>query len=312
MKKLAIVIYLIYSVAFTPIAAKLVVHEISPLSFAFIRFGTATLLFVFVFFFRKEKFAIEKSDRVRFLILGALVIPINQFCFLQGISLSFASHSGIIYSCTPLFTYFVSIIIKTDTFNYKKLFTIILTIIGIFLIFYENIIKINTGNPNIFIGDILLIFAVASWASYLSLSEPMVRKYGAIKSSTVSFIIGMIMYIPIFIFDSKNFNLDKLTIAGVFGYIHLAILVAFGAYFVFTYSLKIMNISSLTTFLNSTPIVTIIFSWILLKEEISYFFIIGSLITLSGVFLSQYLKYGNILDSKYEYILQNNSGKETE
>ena len=304
MKKFAVVIYLIYSVAFTPIAAKLVVYEVSPLSLAFFRFGIATTLFFLVFIFKKQNFKIDKSDRIRFLLLCALVIPINQFCFLKGISLSSASHSGIIYSCTPLFAYVISIIIKTDRFYYKKLFTIILTIVGILFIFYENIMKVSTGESDVLSGDVLLIFAVASWASYLSLSEPVVQKYGAIKCSTISFITGMILYIPIFLFDFKNFSLDKLTLSGAFGFFHLSILVAFGAYFVFTYSLKIMNISSLTTFLNSSPIITIIFSWILLKEEISYFFIVGSLITLTGVFLAHYFKYGSNLKNDYEVIIK--------
>jgi len=301
MKKLAIVIYLIFSTSFTPIAAKFVVYQISPLSLAFIRFGIATILLIIVFKFRKQNFRIDRSDKIMFLILGALVIPINQFFFLEGISLSTASHSGIIYSCTPLFAYILSIIIKSDKFYYKKLFTIILTITGIFFVFYDNINKTNFNNANLITGDIMLIFAVASWAAYLTLCEPLVQKYGALKTSTISFITGMIMYIPIFIYDFKNLTFNNLTITGVLAFFHLSILVAFGGYFVFTYSSKFMNVSSLTTSLNSSPIITIIFSWILLKEEISYFFIIGALITLTGVFMAQFLRNGK-LETKYEII----------
>jgi drug/metabolite transporter (DMT)-like permease len=74
---------------------------------------------------------------------------------------------------------------------------------------------------------------------------------------------------------------------GGLAFFHLTILVAFGSYFVFTWSSKYISVSSLTTSMNSSPLITIIFSWILLKENLSYFFIIGTVITMAGVFLSQ-------------------------
>jgi drug/metabolite transporter (DMT)-like permease len=132
-----------------------------------------------------------------------------------------------------------------------------------------------------------LLFAVLSWALYLTLSKDMVTKYGTVKTSTISFTIGMIMYTPIFIYDLPNFALDKLSIFGGLAFFHLSVIVAFGGYFVFTWSSKYISVSSLTTSMNSSPLFTIIFSWILLKENLSYFFLIGTVITISGVFLSQ-------------------------
>lgn len=285
MKKIALLVYLLFSTSFTPIAARFIVNEISPLSLAFFRFGIADILLLIIFFARKNNFNIDKSDFLRFLILGALVLPINQFCFLIGVSLSTASHSGVTYSLTPLFAYLISIKIKHEKYSHGKLFSILLSIIGIIVIFYENFI--NSDKSTTLSGDILLLCAVASWAFYLTLSKDMVAKYGAVKTSTISFTIGVIMYIPIFLYDLPNFTLDKLSIFGGLAFFHLTILVAFGSYFVFTWSSKYISVSSLTTSMNSSPLFTIIFSWILLKENLSYFFIIGTVITMAGVFLSQ-------------------------
>ena len=76
MKKLTIVIYLTLSASFTPIAAKYVVGEISPLLLAFFSFGVATLLLLIIFLIRKQKFAIDKKDILLFLILG---VYLTQF-----------------------------------------------------------------------------------------------------------------------------------------------------------------------------------------------------------------------------------------
>ena len=285
MKKIAILSYLLFSTAFTPIAARFIVSEVSPLSLAFIRFGIANILLIIVFFVRKNTIRIEKKDILRFIILGALVLPINQFCFLKGISLSTASHSGVTYALTPLFAYIISLKIKHEEYSHGKLLSILLSIIGIMVIFYEN--YMGSSKSTSMMGDVLLLLAVTSWALYLTLSKDMVAKYGAVKTPTISFTIGTIMYIPIFLYDLPNLSFEKVDIYGLLAFFHLTILVAFGSYFVFTWSSKYISVSSLTTSMNSSPLITILFSWILLNEKLSYFFIIGTFITLAGVYLSQ-------------------------
>jgi len=288
MKKIAIILFLIFTSSFTPIAAKFTVAEISPLSLAFLRFGTATILFNLLFNYKRQSYKFDRVDLNRFLILGALVIPINQFFFLNGVNLSFASHSGVIYACTPLFAYFIAINLKHEKFSLKTLIPILLTIFGIFFVFYDSIMKTKTSDSNILLGDIMLVFAVLSWAAYITLSKDLVSKYGALKTSTIAFSIGMVMYIPIFLYDVKNLTFDKLTMSGIIGFFHLAFIVAFAGYFVFTYASKHINLTELTTTTNVSPIITIVFSWVLLKEEISYFFMIGAAITFIGVFLAQF------------------------
>ena len=288
MKKLFIAVYLTLSASFTPIAAKYVVNEITPLLLAFYRFGIATLLLLFIFFIKKQNFKIDRKDIFLFVVLGALVIPINQLFFLYGIYLSNASHSGVFYACIPLVVYFFSIIFNIEKFSLKKLLTISLSVFGIVIIFGENIIEIKTLGADRLLGDVLLFFAVSSWALYLTLSTNMVTKYGAIKTTTIAFSIGMILSIPMLIYDAGNITFHKVTFWGIVGFFHLSVLVAFAGKFIYTYSTKIITTSTLAAFTNIAPIITIMLAWILLKEELSYFFIAGALITILGVFLTQF------------------------
>ncbi len=287
MKKIFIIIFLTLTAAFTPIAGKYVVNYFPPLSYPYFRFGIATLLLLIVIMFRKVNLKIDRKDYPMFLLLGVLVIPINQFCFLEGLSFSEASHSGVLYACTPLLVYLISIKNKYEKFNTKKFLSILLTIAGIGIIFYENIITPGKPGANYMLGDILLFMAVASWSAYLALSQKFVFKYGALKTQTVSFVIGMILYTPIFLFDMKNINWSVVNPGVLLASFHLTILVAFGGYFLYSYSANVIKPSTLTTMTNTSPIVTIFFSWLLLKEYLSYFFILGALITMLGVFISQ-------------------------
>lgn len=285
MKKTFIIIFLTLTAAFTPIAARFAVQQITPFSLAFYRFGIATLLLTIVFLANKKSFKIDKKDIPLFILLGALVIPINQFFFLYGVKLSTASHSGVFYACTPLFVFVTSILIKSDKFSAKKLSAISLTIVGILIIFWEGIF-IKPQNTSI-IGDVLLFLAVFSWSLYLVFSKSMVEKYGTLKTSTVAFIIGMLMFIPLFISDIGSTDFAKVTPTGWLAFFHLSVVVAFGGYFIYTYSTKIINTSTLTTLTNTSPIITIVFSWLLLGEELTSYFLIGAVITIVGVFIAQ-------------------------
>ena len=285
MKKFSIIVFLTLTAAFTPIAARFAVQQITPFNLAFFRFLVATSLLLTIFFINKKSFKIDKADMWLFLFLGALVIPINQTCFLFGVKYANASHSGVFYAAIPLFVYVTSIFLKSDTFSGKKLFAISMTIVGILIIFWENIFV--TGKQNFIVGDILLFFAVYSWALYLVLSKKMVEKYGTLKTSTISFIIGLILFTPIFLMDAQNFNLDTITPGGYVAFFHLSVIVAFGGYFVYTYSTKIINTSTLTTLTNTSPIITIVFAYLILGEEMSAYFMVGALITIVGVFIAQ-------------------------
>ncbi|MBK8982456.1 MAG: EamA family transporter [Ignavibacteria bacterium] len=290
MKKFILIFFLTFTAAFTPIAAKYVVGVISPLSLAFLRFGIATILLLIVFAYNNGNFNIDKKDRLLFLMLGLLVIPINQFCFLVGVKLSVASHSGILYACTPLIIYLISVRQKNEKFEMKKLITISLTIIGILVIFYENIFAPSIPGVNFLLGDTLLFLAVASWSVYLAFSRRLILKYGALKTQTISFLIGIILYIPIFLFDVKNLSFENVNGYVILGFLHLTLLVAFGSYFLYSYSVKVIKTSTLTTLTNTSPVITILFSWVLLNEKLSYFFIIGAVITMTGVILTQMQK----------------------
>lgn len=298
MKKFLLVLFLTFTAAFTPIAAKVAVNAISPLSLAFLRFGAATLLLLAVFKFKKLSFRIDREDFRLFLFLGILVIPVNQFCFLEGLKFSEASHSGIIYACTPLIIYLFSVRLKNEVFNSGKLLTISFTILGIVIIFYENAVSPKNAAVNYLLGDTLLFFAVFSWSLYLAFSEKMVRKYGALKTQTVSFFIGMILFIPFFVYDSGNLSFDKVSIYVIISYLHLTVLVAFGSYFLYSYSTKVIKTSTLTTMTNMSPVITILFSWLLLNEKLSYFFIIGAAVTMTGVIFTQTIRDEKTADVK--------------
>ena len=284
MKNVMLLVFITLAATFTPIFAKLTVAELSPLSFGFFRFGFAAILFYITLKVRKLDLKFERKDYPRLFLLALLCIPLNQFFFLTGISMSYASHSGIIYSLNPVYAYIIAVIFRYEKFYYSKLLSILLTVIGIFFIFYEGFTATSVNNE-VMKGDVLLLFAVFTFSMYLTLGKNIISKYGALKVSTFVFLLGSVLYIPLFIYDLPNFTLEHLTYKGIIGFIYLSVVVAYLAYFVWYYALRSIAVSKLTTLSNISPLLTVLFSIIFLSEHISGFFIIGSIITLLGVFI---------------------------
>jgi drug/metabolite transporter (DMT)-like permease len=284
MKNVMLLVFLTLAAAFTPIFAKITVAEISPLSLGFFRFGFAAILFYITLKIRKQSLRFDKEDYPRLILLSLLCIPLNQFFFLTGIKLSLASHSGIIYSLNPVYAYVIAVLMKYEKFSYSKLFSIAMTVIGIFFIFYESFSGTSIDG-DVLRGDVLLLFAVLTFSAYLTLGKNMIAKYGALKVSSFVFLLGSIFYIPLFIYDLPNLSFDKLTPWGIAGFFYLSVIVAYLAYFVWYYALRRIAISKLTTLSNVSPLLTVLFSIIFLSETISLYFVIGSIITLLGVFI---------------------------
>jgi drug/metabolite transporter (DMT)-like permease len=284
MKNYFLLAFLILAGALTPIFAKLSVAEISPISLGFLRFGLAAVLFFITLKLRKQNLKFDKSDYLKLVIMGLLSIPFNQFFFLTGVKLSFASHSGIIYSLNPVFAYLISVARKSEKFYPSKMIAILLTVTGIFFVFYESI-KHTSADRNVLAGDFLLVGAVFTFSVYLAFGKEFIAKYGALKTATAVFIVGCIAYIPLFIYDAPNLTLQYLTYKGIIGFIFLSIVVAYLAYFVWYYVLKTLQVSRITTFSNLSPLLTVFFSVIFLSESLSLYLLIGGIITLGGVFL---------------------------
>jgi drug/metabolite transporter (DMT)-like permease len=284
MKNYLLLAFLILASALTPIFGKLTVAEVSPISLGFLRFSVACILFLITLRYRKQNLKFDKSDYPKLVMMGVLSIPLNQFFFLNGVNLSYASHSGIIYSLNPVFAYLISVTRKTEKFYISKMIAILLTIIGIFFVFYESLHESKEGS-SVLTGDFMLVFAVFTFSVYLAFGKGLVLKYGAIKTAAAVFTYGAIAYIPLFIYDLPNLTFVNLTYKGIVGYIFLTVIVAYLAYFVWYYVLKTLQVSKITTFSNLSPLITVFFSVIFLGETISLYLLIGGIITIAGVFL---------------------------
>jgi drug/metabolite transporter (DMT)-like permease len=100
-----------------------------------------------------------------------------------------------------------------------------------------------------------------------------------------------LFFIPfVAIFSQKDFVSVGFVEEGFWAIVELGFFASTLAFLFYMYGLKFMSITKVNVFTNTIPIFTILISWMLLGEEIGMKKIIGILVVISGVIISQ-LKY---------------------
>ena len=271
----------------THIVAKVVVTEMDASTVTLFRSVLAAIGFLILVLSRVLNFKFEKKDYKHIVLLGILAVVFNQFLFLYAMKFTTPSNAALLYATTPTLVLFLANYFYGEKITIKKSVGLLLAFIGILIIIFEKGINIET---NITKGNLLMIVAVLSWALYTVLGKNMILKYGSLKTSSTALIIGAIIFLPICIIDSVNFRLDTFTSDQFVGILYLGLGTSIIAYSIWYYALRKSQAAKVAIFSNLQPVITTLLSVLILKMPISFVFIVGGIVVISGVIITQFSK----------------------
>lgn len=270
----------------THLIGKSLTNSIEPPVILFFRVLIVCIVFTLFFLFKKgvgiKK--IDKSDIPLLLLLGFVNIPVNQFLFLQSLEYTSAPHVSLAYALTPAFVFLIAFLFMKERTSYKKVVGILLAIGGTIVVLLEK--KFNFSSDT-FLGDILALMAAFSWAIYTVLGKNFTMKYGAIYSTFLSMLVGFVMYIPIFILLPEQIHLEKFSTINWLQVFYLGAITSGVGYALWYYVLGKMDASKVSVFNNIQPILTAIFAFVLFGTNVTAYFVIGGVLVIAGVYLTQ-------------------------
>jgi len=269
----------------THIVAKVVVRDVEPVTLTMIRSGIAAVGFSILAVVRREKFRFRKEHIGTILLLGFLAIPVNQFLFLTAMKYTTPTNAALFYSTTPALVLVLSSLMGLEKVGWKKGTGVLTAFAGVCMIIFEH--GIDFGSEYL-IGNLLLIVAVFAWAYYTVSGKAMIIHYGAINMSIATMLIGTIMFMPVGMIGLVDYDFSALTVAHWSGLLYLAIGTSVISYLLWYYALSRTTASKVAVFANLQPILTTILAWTLLGQTVTPVFIIGGLIALGGIFITQY------------------------
>lgn len=264
--------------------AKLGLNHFDPFVYAFFRFLFTSAIFSVILLFRASRIPIPPKDHLRILLVGVMLIPANQLLFLVGQSLTTASHASLLFATTPIFIYLLAIVILREKATIRRTIGIIIATAGVYLILTAG--KVRFGTEHL-VGNLLIIAAVVSWALGTIIGKPLAQKYGALRVTGLALTYGSLLYFPFGIYKAVNYPLSAVPWIGWFSVVYMAVVVSTFAYVLWYWILKYMEASRVAVIQNLQPIVASAVAVVLLGEPITKHFVIGGVIILGGVLLTE-------------------------
>lgn len=250
-----------------------------------IRLAIASLLMFSVFKLMGKLERIEKTDLPKFFLL-ALFEPFLYFIG-ENFSMHFvdASFAAIMIALLPIVNPIALHIFNKDKIGWNLLFGAVISVIGIMIMSTnpEGEIKISWQ------GTLLLLLAVFAGSGYSVILSRLINKYNPITITTTQNIVGILYFLPcLLIFDLDKISSVVWTKDAILSLVFLAIFCSAGAFMLYSYSAKLLSVIRVSIFTNAIPVVTIIVAIILGQELFSFLKVLGILIVVSGLLLSQF------------------------
>ncbi|HDC9744573.1 TPA: DMT family transporter [Staphylococcus aureus] len=262
---------------------KIALNDFSAESLSAFRLILATIILL-PFVIIKKLPTPELRDIPVIFILGFCGFVIYYTALNFGETLISAGISGILVSTTPIFSSALAYIFLKEHFSKWNWLSSLVAFIGISII---SISKDDYTTINV-LGVFIILLASFSESLYFTFQKKYIEKYGFI-AFTLYTIMASSPFMLIFIPEIIN-DIHGATFTSIVSVLYLAIFPTIIPYVLLAYIVKSVGVSDATMSLYLTPIVSLLLSYLLLDELPTTLAIIGGIITLLGVSLSNFFQ----------------------
>jgi len=263
---------------------KFAYESFKPFTIIFLRM-IISVVFLFIFARLLHKLQPLKKKDYKYIFILALFEPFLYFLG-ESFGLTYVSSTmaAVIISLIPL------IVPVAAFFIYREKLTI-LNWIGLFISFMGVLTVILTSDTVITArlkGVLLMFLAVLSAVGYGLTVKKLAHHYNGFTITAYQNTLGILLFLPLFlIFDADEFFSTIPSRISVLSVLYLAIFGSSVAFIIFTMAVRELGVSKANIFTNLIPVFTAIASYLLLNEPMPILKILGIIIVMSGLFMSQ-------------------------
>lgn len=230
---------------------------------------------------------LEKIRREDYKLLGMSAI-FNPFLYFlgenYGLKFSSPSIAAVIIATIPVFTAIVARYTVKEKLPMINIIGIMISFGGITVMLINPDLTLN-ASPT---GVSMLLFAVASAVAYAIFLKRLTEKYSPMNIIAYQNLIGIVLFLPLFlIFDLHEVVNIRLTSELVTSLLLLAVFASTLAFVFFTMTVKSLGVSRANVFSNLIPVFTGIFSYIFISEIFTVNKVMGIVVVVFGVFITQ-------------------------
>lgn len=273
----------------THLVADDITEKLHPIHVVLIRGMFTCAAFALWFIIRRGTWKpVKRSDLSLIMGLGLLNISINQIFFIWGVKYTTAPNASLAYALTPVFVVFLARMVYKQSVSLRKWVGVITAIAGAVIVLNERGLAVQADQT---LGNIMVFCASMSWAAYTFYSSRLIERYGAIQAITLTFFSGLLIYIPVWIAMPVATPMHALIGADAsttwFQLFYLGVVTSGVGYGLWYIALSKLPSSNVAVFNNLQPVLTSILALVLFGLEPSIGYVIGGVIALIGVVITQ-------------------------
>lgn len=254
--------------------------DVGPL--ALLRYLIASLCMLFFYL----KFGKHQKPNLKELIMiflsGVIGFALYNIALNQGEMTLDPGTAGFILSQIPVAMIVLAMIFLQERLNYYGWLGIVISILGVCLIAFSKCETVS-GGFKINIGIVYLLIAILCHAAYSIMNKPFLRKFNPIEFTTYAMwggTLALLFYVP-----ALSHEIVHASLSAILAGIYIGIFPGAVAYITWGYALKHLPASEASSMFYALPLMTTLFSGMILSEIPTILSLIGGAVALVGAFV---------------------------
>jgi drug/metabolite transporter (DMT)-like permease len=274
--------------AVNTVIAKAVVLEIRPMALSFYRWLIAFLIILPFALSHLKKDSLLIRQQLGFLFILALpsVAAYNSILYF-GAQYTTATNISLVAAAMPVMTLLFSWLINKEKPHYLQSIGLLISITGVLLIITKGSWQLLLNmrfNP----GDLLIVFAIASWAFYSVLLKKRQIHISPISFLTVLIALGTLCILPFYAWEFVVYKGFEVSWGTISIFLYLGIFPSVLSYIFWNYGVRTAGASVASVFMYVLPVFTSAIAFVFLDEKLYSHHFMGGFLILLGLILSSF------------------------
>ena len=268
----------------------LLLNGLSPAQIFTLRFMIAyVLLLAFELVTRRQSFRLVSRswrDELMLLLLGVSGGSLYFLTENAAMLYTTATNTSLIVCSCPLFAMLLIALVyrKSERFTGVQVVGSLLACLGMAVVVMNGHFVLHLSP----VGDLLAFAACLCWAVYSLLMKAVTERYSTFFITRKVFFYGLLTILPYYVVFPGFPSVEVIFSRGViWNLLFLSVVASMVCFLVWNWVIRRLGAVIATNWVYFNPITTILFAWWLLHEQITPWFLLGTVLILTGMFLCE-------------------------
>ena len=250
-----------------------------------LRFIVAYVLLLGYSLSRKSFRLFASSWKDELLMMGLGVTGGSLYFLTENSAMIYTTttNTSLIVCLCPLFaTLLIALFYRSERLNRIQIVGTLMAALGVVVVVLNGHFVLHLSP----LGDSLAFAACLCWALYSLLMIPAVKRYNTVFITRKVFIYGLLSMAPYFLVYPELPSMDLVFRSDVLlNLLFLGCVASMVCFLLWNWVIRKLGAVVVTNYVYFNPVVTVLFAWMIPSEHITPYFIIGTLLILTGMYL---------------------------